>query len=75
MIAEARGERDAMAAAVAEAEHRADTLSSQLSAALSDLEGAKVGAACLGVGPTIPHFDVHVPLCGCVTALICTEPI
>jgi hypothetical protein len=42
MIAEARSERDALAAGKAAAEHRAAELEGQLSAAISDLESAKV---------------------------------
>jgi hypothetical protein len=42
MIAEARSERDALAAGKAAAEHRAAELGGQLSAAISDLESAKV---------------------------------
>lgn len=45
MVAEARAERDELAAAKAAAEHRAAELESALSAALADLEAAKVRAA------------------------------
>ena len=55
MIAEARSERDALAAGKAAAEHRAAELEGQLSAAMSDLESAKV--RCL-VGTAV---RMHVP--------------
>ena len=58
MIAEARCERDAMAAAKAEAEHRADQLTRQLSAAVADLEAAKVG--CLLFRPGLAHDSPDV---------------
>lgn len=45
MVAEARAERDELAAAKALAEQRAADLEGALSAALSDLESAKVGWA------------------------------
>lgn len=45
MVAGARAERDELAAAKAAAEQHAAELESALSAALSDLEAAKVGRA------------------------------
>lgn len=45
MIAEARTDRDALAAGKAAAEHRAAELEGQLTAAMSDLDSAKVSGA------------------------------
>lgn len=50
MISEARSERDTMAAAKAAAEHRASELEARLSAALADLEQAKVRCVCCALG-------------------------
>ena len=48
MIAEARTDRDALAAGKAAAEHRAAELEGQLAAAMSDLDSAKVSGALAG---------------------------
>jgi len=60
MVAEARAEREELAAAKAAAEQHAAELESALSAALSDLEAAKVGrvvweGACWPSTPKLVH--------------------